>query len=755
MPAARKRSLREVEVETVQPPAPPSMLHRIRNMWQFANLFQFILLFGKALKMDDNLDVEDLETECLKPGAPALQDIGLAFLKFISSHRGLTHDLFDEYCRRQFLAKAPEKNPFGTEETSAKFAGFDVFTKIRVLQAMTRIIMMNPEKLRERTEEQKDQDQTNWRIEPYGWDQDDRTYIVLDDNRIYRLTEAPPPAPKPKKNTKKAQAARRSSKRRRVSAAISSDAEDAGDEESEHGAPAETEDDGLGGMKWECVAVTLDEVQQFVASLKKSKDDNEKVLRIQITNHLVPILEKQEESRKRKQLQREKELLNMEKLAHAKRSSRLAGKAEQQRVVEQAREEESRRQEEEAARRREEAQRLKMERERDKRLMSREQRLREREVRRLQHEEELAQLSEDSKSTGTAPGRMSERRRLVEIEKAKQALKEIQEEEDDWIFDCVCGFYGQVDDGTHSVSCERCNVWQHSKCLGIKEEEAEKDDFHFICTPCRKHEQAMKEQQEQRPRIIKIKVNKHDSSPASCPAENSSLPVQRAEPSVFAPSSPVRPSVSQTPKGSQSGLEAESPEGTNSARQANGAGRLVVDAASAKFSPNRIDKHPFSSPPPISFDKSRSFTNISSGHIASENAGNGNGISPSKQPTRPASPSSTKNTEVEAGQVGRSAPATLPHLTPAHPSSLEGRGNGSPLLPPSAGLSPTKHQQPPTPQHQATSNTGSFTTPSAASSFSATVFPPIAALSPSPHPQILTPPVKPSDPPRAVSLEKA
>jgi hypothetical protein len=27
-------------------------------MWQFANLFQFILLFGKALKMDDNLDIE-------------------------------------------------------------------------------------------------------------------------------------------------------------------------------------------------------------------------------------------------------------------------------------------------------------------------------------------------------------------------------------------------------------------------------------------------------------------------------------------------------------------------------------------------------------------------------------------------------------------------------------------------------------------------------------------------------------------------
>jgi hypothetical protein len=45
----------------------------------------------------------------------------------LTSHR---HDLFDEYCRRQFLAKTPERNPFGTEETPAKFADFDVFTKV-------------------------------------------------------------------------------------------------------------------------------------------------------------------------------------------------------------------------------------------------------------------------------------------------------------------------------------------------------------------------------------------------------------------------------------------------------------------------------------------------------------------------------------------------------------------------------------------------------------------------------------------------
>lgn len=52
-------------------------------------------------------------------------------LKFLSSHRGLTYDLFDEYSRRQFLAKAPEKNPFGpAQDPPIRFADLDVFTKV-------------------------------------------------------------------------------------------------------------------------------------------------------------------------------------------------------------------------------------------------------------------------------------------------------------------------------------------------------------------------------------------------------------------------------------------------------------------------------------------------------------------------------------------------------------------------------------------------------------------------------------------------
>lgn len=89
-------------------------------------------------------------------------------------------EIFDEYTRRQYVAKAPERNPFGTEEEPAKFADFDIFTKvkllsalpshlctndglqIKVLQQLTQWTFTNPDRIRERMEEQKDSEQTYW-----------------------------------------------------------------------------------------------------------------------------------------------------------------------------------------------------------------------------------------------------------------------------------------------------------------------------------------------------------------------------------------------------------------------------------------------------------------------------------------------------------------------------------------------------------------------------------------------------------------
>jgi hypothetical protein len=59
-------------------------------------------------------------------------------------------EIFDEYTRRQFVAKAPAQNPFGEDEAPNKFADFDVFTKIRVLQQLSTWTLNNPNSIRER-----------------------------------------------------------------------------------------------------------------------------------------------------------------------------------------------------------------------------------------------------------------------------------------------------------------------------------------------------------------------------------------------------------------------------------------------------------------------------------------------------------------------------------------------------------------------------------------------------------------------------
>ncbi|CAD6447176.1 e50bc2b7-066b-40ce-8d00-f9f53e520bc4 [Sclerotinia trifoliorum] len=516
MVSARKRGRQEMETSEI--PQEPSMIDRLRNMWEFANLAQWIFIFGRTVKIDENIGIEELELECSKTHSTVLPEIGLALLKFVSSHRGLTPEIFDEYTRRQYVAKAPERNPYGTEEEPAKFADFDAFTKIRILQQLTQWTMISPERIRERMEETKDIEQTSWRIEPCGWDSDDREYYVLDDNRLYRRTEPPPPPPPAatyKKNSKKGKAAARASKRRKTTDTVESEAEGSAEVPIE-----ENIDDGFGGAKWECIAVSFEDFTAFAASMEKTRDPNEKILRKRIVDDVLPLLEKQEEARKRKEAQKQRELINIEKLATAKRSSRIAGKMEQQKQEEELREAERKKQQDLAMAKKEQQKWLKLEKERETRMMTREQRVKEREARRILHEEELANLSEDSKKVGSGEGRLSERHLKAEIERKKQALEQLNEE-DDWIFDCICGAYGQIDDGTHSIACEKCNIWQHSKCVGVSEAEADREDFEFICTTCKRRAEDAEKAKNQPP--IKIKLGRPASSSSPVPSKQNGV----------------------------------------------------------------------------------------------------------------------------------------------------------------------------------------------------------------------------------------
>ena len=62
---SQKRS-REAVDGTPEEPEHLRLLHSIRNMWQFANLAQWIYIFGKAAKIDEAM--EDIEV-CLMAGS--------------------------------------------------------------------------------------------------------------------------------------------------------------------------------------------------------------------------------------------------------------------------------------------------------------------------------------------------------------------------------------------------------------------------------------------------------------------------------------------------------------------------------------------------------------------------------------------------------------------------------------------------------------------------------------------------------------
>lgn len=408
-------------------------------------------------------------------------------------------------------------------------------------------------------EHQREIDQTEWvslraehtcgvglmlsfqRVEEFGYDKDERQYYLLDDNRFYRRTDPPLPAvpkAKPKANSKKAIAARRRESKRRKIEAQTPEIEDDNQENNEETQVVEEKNlesweiDTFGGFKWECIAITLGDYQELCESLKKSKDPNEKALRDRLLEEVIPIIEAAEEKQRRKIERRERELLMMERMVGAKRSSRLADKQEREKKEAEEAEADRKRQADLAAAHKEQEKQEKMEQERQYRMMTREQRIKDREFKRLLKEEELARDALEQKRIEDGEIRSSGRHLQERIERNQKELEDLNAEEE-WTFDCSgCGIHGKnlvskarvlhasarltvsQDDGSHSVACDRCNVWQHSKCLGISKSAAEKDDFHFICNDCKR-----KEEDAKKPKIsLKFRVGTSSSPVPPSPA---------------------------------------------------------------------------------------------------------------------------------------------------------------------------------------------------------------------------------------------
>ena len=363
--------------------------------------------------------------------------------------------MFDEYTRRQYEAKAPHRNPFGKEEEPKKFLDFDIFTKLEVLYQLSQWTFCNPTRIRENMPA--DEDETYWvrraqvhsfaqakklqRTEEIGTDRQGRLYFVLDDNRLYRRTDPPliiEPARKPKANSKAGRALARANKKRKSNAE-----EPVVEEESESTKePQEASEDLFGGRKWECLAVSLSDYEEFLEGFGKSKDSEERILHKRIEKEVLPEILRAEEERQRKIRQKEKDLLTQEKMAHAKRSSRIASKQEKDREAAEAEAAERRQREELAEARKVMERQHKAEQDRQSRMLTREQRIKEREAKRILAEQQLKELAEAQEKGDV---RLSERHVK---DKKRKALEELEEEED-WFFDCSgCGVHGE-----NLVSC--------------------------------------------------------------------------------------------------------------------------------------------------------------------------------------------------------------------------------------------------------------------------------------------------------------
>lgn len=230
------------------------------------------------------------------------------------------------------------------------------------------------------------------------------------------------------------------------------------DEALEEQSQDEPQDDGLGGSKWECICVTLEDYQEYMNDIRKSRDPNEKILYKRLAEEVIPVMESLAEEQARKQARKQKELENMQKLAMAKRSSRISSRLEKQKEMEEADAAERKRQAELAQAKAEQERQKKLEevskswaclkyqtnptQAHDSRRMTREQRLREREAAKVLKEEELRKLQENEQKLANNDARLSERHLKAMMKQHERDLKKLNEEED-WFFDCEkCGTYG-------------------------------------------------------------------------------------------------------------------------------------------------------------------------------------------------------------------------------------------------------------------------------------------------------------------------
>ncbi|KAK6510362.1 hypothetical protein TWF506_009474 [Arthrobotrys conoides] len=402
-------------------------------------------------------------------------------LSIYSLHR---IQMFDDYTRRQYINRRVPVNPFGTGPLPTSFYSFEPEQRVLILHQLAMWIISNTDSFRSKIDPHKVMDHTDWRIDPIGWDSKGNTYYQFDNGYLYCRAEPLPPVYQKWKSRKNTGSR---SKRRKVAA------EEEDESEQIEFSPDEN-DIFVSQIEWKCLCSNLEEYRALVAKFEKSKNLDERELRKVILGDIIPVFEKEEQKRKKKLLEEEREFARLELLSHRKRSARVDERVAKRREAEEREQALRREREEHERQEREDTKRQRDEQARITKLEERERRLQERELRAKQREDERAKLLDldATESEDNGKGRKSSRQK----EKRKA---ELDIEDNDWVFDCICGVNGiNYDDGTWSIACDRCGVWQHTACLNVPTSVAEESEF--ICDRCRDKERAAMSP------VIKIKL---------------------------------------------------------------------------------------------------------------------------------------------------------------------------------------------------------------------------------------------------------
>ncbi|GAC98748.1 PHD-finger motif containing protein [Pseudozyma hubeiensis SY62] len=215
MPA--RRSLGAVAGPSATAAAPVVELHpitkRLRKMWKFAAVCQFLFVFDEAFGMS-GFETEALELDFENNESNVVPDLIKRLLYTLTLDRTIDFDNWQHHLRAQFnLRDVDATSRFGTSEQPIDWAQLCLEDKIATLHDLCEWQLMDPERFRKLVKSE--EDITTWRVSPIGWDAGDNAYWLFDDNRIW--IQRPQPLPKPPAKTRAP--AKKGSKRARMEAA--------------------------------------------------------------------------------------------------------------------------------------------------------------------------------------------------------------------------------------------------------------------------------------------------------------------------------------------------------------------------------------------------------------------------------------------------------------------------------------------------------------------------------------------------------